>query len=246
MSEETVDRDSDNGRSPKVPPLRIKLGNNTPPPSQSHPLSSLPLELAQSESCAPNSGDTTKEPTLGGERKQSFDDDTLTAAPQLKQKSETPSEFAVKEEGDGQGGNEVPKVEQEEVGLAVAADDEEKKSADAASTLTPHQTKRGVGGGGKVVKVTSSSDSASLKRHAAPESGDAKIKDMSEVFWTFRLLYFSPLNLYFFPLFINVFVILETPLPCHFYVQTLPNLLSFVAFKFEDHMLITAVTRVYY
>ncbi|KAL5110115.1 Ankyrin repeat domain-containing protein 11 [Taenia crassiceps] len=183
LSEETADRDSDNGRSPKVPPLRIKLGNSTPPPSQSHSSSSLSLELAQNESSAPNSGDTTKEPTLGGERKQGFDDDTLTAATQLKQKSETPSELTVKEEGDGQGGNEVLKIEQEEIGLAVAADDEEKKSLDAVSISTPHQTKRGVGGGGggKVVKVTSSSDSASLKRHAASESGDVRIKDMSEM-----------------------------------------------------------------
>ncbi|VDK36170.1 unnamed protein product [Taenia asiatica] len=179
LSEETVDRDSDNGRSPKVPPLRIKLGNSTPPPSQSHPSLSLPLELAQDESSAPNSGDTKKEPILGCERKQGFDDDTLITASQLKQKSETPSELVVKEEGDGQDSNEVLKVEQEEIGLAVAADDEERKSADPASTSTPHQTKRGIGGGGKVVKVASSSDSASLKRHAAPESVDAKIKDMS-------------------------------------------------------------------
>ncbi|KAH9282996.1 Protein HOS4 [Echinococcus granulosus] len=97
--EETVDRDSDSGRSPKVPPLRIKLGNSTPPPSYSHLLSSLPSELAQNESSASNSGDTAKEPTLGGERKQDIDDDTSTAVPQLKPKSETSSELAEGKEG---------------------------------------------------------------------------------------------------------------------------------------------------
>ncbi|EUB54248.1 Ankyrin repeat domain-containing protein [Echinococcus granulosus] len=179
--EETVDRDSDSGRSPKVPPLRIKLGNSTPPPSYSHLLSSLPSELAQNESSASNSGDTAKEPTLGGERKQDIDDDTSTAVPQLKPKSETSSELAEgKEGGDVQDGNEVPKVEQEGISLAVTEDDEEKKLADAIPTSTSHQTKRGTGGGGKVVKVASSSDSTSLKRHAAPESGEVKLKDMSE------------------------------------------------------------------
>ncbi|CDS42659.1 ankyrin repeat domain protein [Echinococcus multilocularis] len=179
--EETVDRDSDSERSPKVPPLRIKLGNSTPPPSHSHLLSSLPSELAQNESSASNSGDTAKEPTLGGERKQDIDDDTSTAVPQLKPKSETSSELAEgKEGGDVQDGNEVPKVEQEGISLAVTEDDEEKKLVDAIPASTSHQTKRGTGGGGKVVKVASSSDSTSLKRHAAPESGEVKLKDMSE------------------------------------------------------------------
>ncbi|VDM17057.1 unnamed protein product [Hydatigera taeniaeformis] len=182
LLEESVDRESDNGRSPRVPPLRIKLGNSTPPPSHSYSSSSLTLEQSQNEGSGLNGGDTTKELTLGSERKQGLDDDASVAASQLKPKSETLSELEEgKEERDEKGGNDVPKAEQDEIGLGTTGDSEEKKSADATSSAS-HQTKRGVGcgaGGGKVVKITSN-DSASLKRHAALESNEVKLKDMSE------------------------------------------------------------------
>ena len=181
ISKDMGDRESDEGRSPKVPPLRIKLGSTTPPLPQPHQaLSSLQPDLQQIDvNTTTTSNKVIREVTEDAKREDDSDYHSIAVESQPQPKLESPnSQGEVKLEEGGQVVGEMPTVDQDEL-TSTSAGEEEKKSVDSSSTSMSHQMKRTFGG--KVSKV-SLNESKDTKRHTtvttASETIDVKSKDL--------------------------------------------------------------------
>ncbi|VDD76855.1 unnamed protein product [Mesocestoides corti] len=181
---ETDDRESDDGRSPKVPPLRIKLGNTSPPspPSSSHQSTlSLPLELSQAGLDNALSTRSPNDTADGAEKAHDNGSDPHATTSQLSCIVDSTEVVDGKEH---ETCGEASKGEQEESCAMEDTDEGDRKWGDALFAAS-HQTRRG---GGKLSKVTSStslsavkSTNESLTRKHVPDSNEARVKDNSEV-----------------------------------------------------------------
>ncbi|VDL59471.1 unnamed protein product [Hymenolepis diminuta] len=185
---------SDDGRSPKVPPLRIKLGSNTPP-SQTETGETVTNPISSS----PNKG------SPGVEKKHldsdgANEEDEVTAN-SISQSSATagqdtePLKVEVGDDTTGGGEWKEENVEEESKGgesggrQVEEGEEGEKKSGDstpASTSTSTHPTRRGPGSctgrtGKAASTIADSANTTSGKRHASSESGDSKSKDSSDM-----------------------------------------------------------------
>ncbi|VDO06056.1 unnamed protein product [Rodentolepis nana] len=183
---------SDDGRSPKVPPLRIKLGGNTPPP-QSQPEAGEMMANVTPLSNKGNAGVEKKSEDFSSvkEEDEAAENPINQSSTASTQDSKQPKMEPVDDISAG-GEWKDENVERESKGGETGGrqgeegEEGEKKSGNStpASTST-HPTRRGQGScTGKAGKAASTADSittTSGKRHASSESGDSKSKDSSDM-----------------------------------------------------------------